>query len=314
VFLCVSLNPAVDKRLLVERLQPGSVNRVTDVIPAPGGKAAHVAMVLRTLGADPLWLGFAGGSTGTHLVDGLRAMAIRVQAVLTASSTRVNLELVDSGGVVTEILEPGQPVLAAELQQLQDAFESILKASGEKVTAILSGSLPGGVPQNYYARLIALGHRHGCRMLVDSSGESLKHALRERPDFVKPNQSEAEWLTGSLIDGARSADHVLQMLVREGARSAAISLGEKGLIWQPEKQPGALFATVPEVRARSSVGSGDATLAGFAFAAEQNLAPADTLKLAAACGAANCLADGPGRARAEDIEHLRKSIQVEVMR
>ena len=64
MFLCVSLNPAVDKRLRLERLQVGGVNRVNEAIPAPGGKAAHVAMTLKTLGADPLWLGFAGGATG----------------------------------------------------------------------------------------------------------------------------------------------------------------------------------------------------------------------------------------------------------
>ena len=72
MFLCVSLNPAMDKRLRLERLRLGDVNRATEDAPAPGGKAAHVAMVLKTLGADPVWLGFAGGATGKALIDGLR--------------------------------------------------------------------------------------------------------------------------------------------------------------------------------------------------------------------------------------------------
>ena len=78
MFLCVSLNPAIDKRLRLERLRVGDVNRATNACPAPGGKAAHVAMVLRTLGADPVWLGFAGGATGKQLVDGLQELSIRV--------------------------------------------------------------------------------------------------------------------------------------------------------------------------------------------------------------------------------------------
>ena len=95
MFLCVSLNPAIDKRLRLERLQHGRVNRASQVTPAAGGKAAHVAMVLRTLGADPLWLGFAGGPTGAALVEGLKAMSIRAEAVATANATRMNLEILE---------------------------------------------------------------------------------------------------------------------------------------------------------------------------------------------------------------------------
>src|SRR5258708_37092216 len=115
MFLCVSLNPAVDKRLRVERLQLGAVNRVLQVLPAPGGKASHVAMVLKTLGAEPVWLGFTGGSTGDELVHGLRALSIQVHAVATAVFTRMNLEIVDEGGQVTGILEPGSSGAPQEL-------------------------------------------------------------------------------------------------------------------------------------------------------------------------------------------------------
>src|ERR1700748_3480475 len=80
-FICVSLNPAIDKRLRLDALKPGRVNRATEAIPTPGGKAAHVAMVLRALGADPLWLGFAGGPNGDSLLQGLRDLSIRAEGV-----------------------------------------------------------------------------------------------------------------------------------------------------------------------------------------------------------------------------------------
>src|SRR3979490_334430 len=94
-FWCVSVNPAIDKRMRVSALMPGRVNRVSEMRPEPGGKAAHVAMVLRTLGANPLWFGFAGGSTGEQLLEGLRALHIRVQSVMVPTRTRVNLEIID---------------------------------------------------------------------------------------------------------------------------------------------------------------------------------------------------------------------------
>src|ERR1700737_3601715 len=109
-FWCVSANPAIDKRMRVSTLIPERVNRVNEVRAAPGGKAAHVAMVLRTLGADPLWIGFAGGPTGTQLLDGLMALGIRVQPVTANEDTRTNLEIIDDHNDVTELLEPGLPI------------------------------------------------------------------------------------------------------------------------------------------------------------------------------------------------------------
>jgi 1-phosphofructokinase family hexose kinase len=312
VFLCVSLNPAIDKRLMVRRLNRGHVNRATEVVPAPGGKAAHVAMVLRTLGEDPLWLGFAGGPTGTALVEGLSKLSIRAEAVATASATRMNLEILENDGTVTEILEPGQPVTREELERVRYAFEMALRGSAGKRTAILSGSLPSGVPEDYYRTLIEIGHQGGCKVFVDTSGEPLKQALKAQPDFVKPNQEEAEWLTGRAIDGPGSAGSVLKMIIGGGASAGAISLGSKGLFCQCGKDREVLFAKAPEMTGRSTVGSGDSTIAGFAFAEQQGLEPAESLRLAAACGAANCLAEGPGRARLEDIERLKKEIHTEI--
>lgn len=313
MFLCVSLNPAIDKRFRLERLQHGRVNRALEVTPAAGGKAAHVAMVLQTLGADPLWLGFAGGPTGTALVEGLQAMSIRAEAVATANATRTNLEILENDGTVTEMLEPGQPVTREELGRLRHAFELALRGSAGKMTAIVSGSLPAGVPEDYYATLVELGHQCACRVFVDTGGEPLRLALKAHPSFVKPNREEAESLSGCPIDGPSSAVTVLKRIIHEGARAGAISLGSAGLVWQNAKGNVAFFARAPEMMARSAVGSGDSTLAGFAFAADQGLEAEETLRLAAACGAANCIAEGPGRARSGDIERLKKEIHVEIL-
>ncbi len=313
MFLCVSLNPAIDKRLRLERLQHGRVNRAIEISQAPGGKAAHVAMVLRTLGADPLWMGFVGGPTGTALAEGLKALSIRVEVVPTAGATRMNLEILENEGPVTEILEPGEGISAGEMEKLQDVYVAALRKSAGKTTVILSGSLPPGMPENYYATLIEIGHQCGCRMFLDASGEPLRRALKAHPDFVKPNQEEAEWLTGRAIDGPGSAGSVLKMIISQGARAGAISLGPRGLLCQRAKDGEVLFARVPEMMARSAVGSGDSTMAGFVFAEQQGSEAAESLRLAVACGAANCLAEGPGRARANDIQRLKEEIHVEIV-
>ena len=313
MLVCVSLNPAIDKRLPLGVLQVGKVNRARKAEAAPGGKATHVATVLRTLGAEPLWLGFAGGATGEALVEGLRKMEIQVESVTIAGSTRTNLEICDDEANVTEILEPGPQIAPEELQKFEERFEEILARSTEIATVTLSGSLPLGVPNGYYANLIALAHKHRSRVFLDTSGEPLKLGLTACPDFVKPNKEEAEWLSGSIIQGPGSAVDVLHELLQIGAATGAISLGSDGLVWQSKKEERVLIAWVPKQDSRSCVGSGDATLAGFAFAAQRDLSSVDALRLAAACGVANCLTDGPGRARAVDIARLRKEIRIEAL-
>jgi len=314
MFLCVSLNPAIDKRLHLEGLQRGSVNRAREAVAAPGGKAAHVAMVLRALGAAPVWLGFAGGATGKELTQGLAELSIQVELVPISGSIRVNLEIIEDDGTVTEILEPGPGVTKAELRQLHEQLITVLDALAPKAaTVIFSGSLPKGAPCDCYAALTKAVHQRGGRVFLDTSGEALRNAVDARPDFVKPNQSEAESLSGSSIREPESAASVLQNLMRAGVAGGAISLGADGLVSAWKGSSEVLWARAPRQESRFSVGSGDASLAGFAFAAERGFGPVESVRLAAACGAANCLAERPGLARACDIERLRGHVEVDVV-
>jgi 1-phosphofructokinase family hexose kinase len=309
----VSLNPAIDKRLSLELLERGKVNRVIEATPEPGGKSLHVAMVLHTLGSKPLWIGFSGGATGKELVDGIQRMGIRTQAIEIERPTRTNLEILENDGTVTELLEPGPALTEGEQERLQRTYENTMRNAGPNGIAVLSGSLPLNVPSDFYSTLIRIGHQNGSRVFLDTSGEPLKQALNAGPDFVKPNQHEAEWLSESAIFDHHAAQIALEKILDAGARAAAVSLGAAGMVYQSSTDENAIFATVPSMAVRSTTGSGDAAMAGFVFASKQGLGAAETLRLAAACGTANCLADGPGKARAADIERLKGEIQIRVL-
>ena len=216
MFLCVSLNPAIDKRLRLERLRVGDVNRATNACPAPGGKAAHVAMVLKNFGSRSLWLGFAGGATGKQLIDGLQELSIRVQEIPTIACTRTNLEIVENDGGVTEILEPGQSITDDELRQCEKTLADLLNEASEQPTVIFSGSLPEGVPPDIYKTLIELAHDFDSRVFLDTSGDPFKFALAGNPDFVKPNRGEAESWSGQRIDNATSAKKDYRRHVERG--------------------------------------------------------------------------------------------------
>jgi 1-phosphofructokinase family hexose kinase len=312
-FWCVSLNPAIDKRMRMAQLIPGKVNRVRDGQAHPGGKAAHVAMSLRALGAKPLWLGFAGGSTGDELLRGLEDLGIQTQAVRVDQNTRVNLEIIADDGCVTEILDPGAPVAEKYWKVFSETFATLLSQEKRSGIVLASGSLPRGTATNAYAEIIEVAHRCGHKIFLDTSGEPMRLALSAGPDFVKPNREEAEWLIGEEIRDCRSAKAAVHRLIGLGARSAAVSLGHEGLVWRPAADQHFYHAQPPSISIKSSVGSGDAALAGFAYAAARQFDVEKTLRLATACGAANCLADAPGQLQETDVRAFEPQVRIETL-
>jgi len=313
MFICISPNPAIDKRLVVSSLVSGQVHRARAVESFPGGKATHVAMVLRTLGEAPQWIGLCGGSTGAELVSGLSALDILVHPVKTHQPTRTNLEIIEDNEAVTEILEPGCAPSVAELSDFETTCENLFPQKGEAVSVIFCGSLPAGAPSDLYARLIRRARENRCRTFLDTSGEPLRQALPARPHFVKPNREEATGVLGVTIDSLTAAVDAVRSLIRLGAHSAALSLGAQGLLFCPAENAPVLFAPPPRLSPRSSVGCGDSALAGIAHAISHGSTPEDTLRLGAACAAANCLADSPGAARLEGIRRFQNEIRLQTL-
>jgi 1-phosphofructokinase family hexose kinase len=313
MLVCISANPAIDRRLRLENIAVGEINRALSAQPFPGGKAAHVAMVAKVLGLDVMWVGFLGGAAGEQCESGLSAFGVPLTVVRTESETRANLELVSADGKVTEILEPGGAVTEGEVERLLTTCRDLFAESERGTQVALSGSLPPGAPSDFYAELIRLAHLYGCRTLLDSSGEALREGLNAAPDFVKPNRNEASAFTNRRIDSPTAALESTHMFFEAGAKSVAISLGGDGMIWQRTRVSDPFIAEPSLLANCSPVGCGDAALAGFAAAHERGLSDEETLRLATACGSANCLAQAPGRVDAGDVSRLVGEIRVRRM-
>jgi 1-phosphofructokinase family hexose kinase len=311
MIICVSANPAIDRRLQVESIAVGEVNRAVSVRPFPGGKAAHVAMVAKALAQEVTWVGFLGGATGEECENGLLALGIPLTVVRTRASTRANLELIARDGTVTEILEPGGGVTDGEVERLLSACRDLFAESVEGSQVALSGSLPPGAPSDFYAELIRLAHVYGCRVLLDTSGEALRQAVAAAPDLVKPNREEATWFSGRLVDSAEAVIEVTHEMIHAGARSVAVSLGADGITWERAGNPARLISRAPSINVRSTVGCGDAALAGFAVAHARGLSEEDALCLAVACGTANCLAESPGQVDPVAVDRVFQQVSVE---
>ncbi len=312
-FFCVSLNPAIDTRLILNGFLPGRVNRVAEVYRTPGGKAAHVAMALKGLGATPTWIGFSGGATGDELLAGLRLLEIETIAVSTGQSSRVNLEILDTQGEVTEILEPGGMMAQSEWSEFQEVSAGAFQLVADKKIAVISGSLPPGIPTEACAALVSSAQSANCLALVDSSGWPLSKALAAGPDLVKINREEAEFVTQVAIRDPNSAAQAARKLLDLGANSAVVSLGDRGLVGVQKHDRLEIHAWTAPLRPKSTVGCGDSTLAGLAFAAATGLSFERSLALAVACGTSNCLAAFPGRISREDVSRIEQGVHIELL-
>jgi 1-phosphofructokinase family hexose kinase len=311
MLICVSPNPAIDRRLRLESIAVGGVNRALSAQPFPGGKAAHVAMAARALGEEVMWLGFLGGAAGEECERGLSDLGIPVTIVRTRAETRANLEIIADDGTVTEILEPGGGVTDGEVERLLTACAEIFAEGGEGSQVALSGSLPPGAPADFYAELIRLAHAYGCRALLDTSGAALRQGLEAAPDLVKPNREEAAWFAGHAVRDLGAAAEVAQRMLEAGARSVCVSLGAEGVVWQRDETSAPLVAQPPAIAGRSTVGCGDAALAGFAVAHARGLCDEVAVGLAVACGSANCLASAPGLIDAREVERIARQVSVQ---
>jgi tagatose 6-phosphate kinase len=309
----VSLNPAIDTRLILSGFLPGRVNRVEEVYQTPGGKAAHVAMALKGLGVTPTWIGFSGGATGRELLAGLRLLGIETISISTGQPTRVNLEIVDTRGEVTEVLEPGGTITQSEWSELQQACAGAFQLAASKRIALISGSLPPGAPVEAYAALVSAARTANCLAFIDSSGIPLSKGLAAGPDLVKINREEAESVTQVAIHDPNSAAQAARRLLDLGANSAAVSLGDGGLVGVRKHDQPAIHAWTTPLHPKSTVGCGDAAFAGLAFAAATDLSFGQSLALAAACGTANCLAALPGRIAREDVLRIEQGVHIELL-
>lgn len=295
----VTLNPALDAGLSVERMTPGDKLRSGPPTLEPGGGGINVARALARLGglARALWL--CGGAEGQRLATLLDGEALSHEAFPCAAETRRNLHIeARATGELFRITVRGDAVTAAELATLAHRVESL-----DDITwLVLSGSLPPGLPTDTWACL-ADRAAEGTRVILDSSGEALRAGLRGRVFLVKPNARELEQLAGRELKTRAGRVAAARALIAAGrVEVVAVSLGSAGLLLVTHDDD--IDIAAPTVEAVSAVGAGDSTVAGIVHGLAQGRSLEEALRYGAAAGAAAVLTPGTGLCRREDTERL----------
>jgi 1-phosphofructokinase len=253
-----TVNPSVDRTLEISELVRGAVIRAPRTRVDGGGKGVNVTRALAGNGHLSVAVLPSGGAEGAQLMALLEAEQLLVRPVPIAGSIRANVTIVEPDGTTTKINEPGPTLSGAEVASLTD---TLLEATSGADWAVLSGSLPPGAPADLYATLTTRLHAHGVRVAIDADGPGLTATFVGGPDVVKPNQRELAEASGLPVNSLADALAAVDRIRAAGARTVLASLGADGALLVDDT--GAYHASAEVSAHRSTVGAGDATLAGF---------------------------------------------------
>lgn len=303
----VTMNAAIDKTYYLPKLEIGRAMRVTSALVDAGGKGINVARVLRQLGLDVTATGFVGGYNGAYIERELQSTGIEPDFVRVAGESRLALNFIDeSTGQSTEFIEPGPAIGESAVMELRDKVRAAARRSA---LVCFSGSMPAGVPADLYRELIGIARHEGATVLLDASGEPLRHGVRAAPDVIKPNEEEAAQLFGVRTGREDEMRRAMARLAEEyGIPCVCVSLGARGSL----ALAGGRFyrLRLPEQKVVNAVGSGDAYLAGLAAGMARGWPLRDSLRLAAAAGTANALHRRAGYVEPDVVARLFELVEL----
>lgn len=284
----VTLNPAIDKTVVIENLNPGSVNRVTSVREDPGGKGINVSKCLKNLGLTSTAVMILAGNAGDRLEQMLQALEIPVLQLRAEGQNRINLKIIDPVKKEnTDINEPGPEVSEELLEQLKLAIGHCVQPED---IVILSGSLPAGVDRGLYGAWITYFRSLGACVYLDADGEPMHNGMAALPYMIKPNDAELAALVGKSSLTTEEMLQEGQRLHNTGIEEVVISLGGDGALFI--NRDGVFRAEGLQVEVQSTVGAGDSVVAAMAYGYAKKLAREEKIRLSVAMGAASVMQSG----------------------
>ncbi len=302
----VALNPAIDQTVTLDRLDPGAVIRAHATRQDPGGKAVNVASCLADWGSKVVVTGLLGRDNAASFEQLFEAKGIADRMIRVAGATRTNIKILEGDGRTTDVNLPGFQARPEDTKAVFNQLDTV--AAGDVV--VVSGSQPPGLADDTTARLVADLAGRGARVVLDVSGAPLAQALAgaAMPFAVKPNRHELEELVGHPLPDQAALVAAAASLLARGIRLVAVSLGADGALFLDAE--GGVTAHPVALATGSSVGAGDAMVAGITAALAEGLALPDLARQATAFAGAKLTRAGPHLPPADQVRALAAQVRI----
>lgn len=304
----VTLNPALDRSIVVEHLMEDDTTRILDETHYAAGKGIDVSRVIRELGGQSVALGLVGGYDGLHLEGLLINAGVMTDFTRISQETRTNIILREkSTGRQFMISASGPEVDATEIGRF---YQQVLQIQGMDYL-VMSGSLPRGVSPNLYGQLILAGKKKNAFIFLDSDGEALKESVAYQPTGIKPNIHELSRLVGRELKHETDILAACEEIHQKGIQYILASRGKDGLILSTADQK--IKAVALPVETESPVGAGDSAAAGFILAHSQGQSLKECVRYACAAGTAAVQTPGTELCHRADVERLLSVVTVTLL-
>jgi 6-phosphofructokinase 2 len=302
----VTMNPAVDASASTDRVATDEKLRCGPLEREPGGGGINVARAVGKLGGEALAVYPAGGPMGQLLGELLDREPVRHHRVAISGSTRENVTIRESGsGRQYRFVMPGPELDQAEWETV---LERVAGLDPGPDFVVGSGSLPGGVPDDFFARLAETSQSRGARFVLDTSGDALREGLSEAVFLVKPNLRELGQIAGRDVAEDPEQERAATAIIEAGhAEVVVVSLGGAGVLLVTGS--GSERIPAPTVPIRSKVGAGDSTVAGIVLGLARGMEMEDAVRFGVAAGAAAVMTPGSELCRRDDTERLYDRIR-----
>lgn len=303
------MNPAIDRTIAVDRLAFDDRAYILSSKDSPGGRGINAASVIHSFGGKTLAIFPAGGERGARFEHSMRECGFSIATVPIRNDIRLNFTIVDRHGLTVKLNELGPRLDRGELASIEGTVEAQLASVS---WLMLCGSLPPGVPADFYAQLIARAKKKGVKTLLDTDGEPLTRGVEAGPTVVTPNQQEAERLLHTVLLTRSHSLSAVRRIQAMGAESVVLSLGSRGAVgavaWKGVDQ--LWEATPPRIEAISPIGAGDAMAAALAWSLHNGDDFPEALSWGVATGSASAQLPGMQFATLDQAAELHGDVDL----
>ena len=305
LILTLTMNPAIDRTIAVDRLAFDDRAYILSSKDSPGGRGINASRVIHSFGGETIAIIPAGGDRGARFEQYMIDCGFPITTVPIRNDVRTNLTITDRHGLTIKLNEIGPRLDRGEISSVEGTVDKLLAGAS---WLMLCGSLPPGVPSDFYAQLIVRARRKNVKTLLDTDGEALAHGIEAKPTIVTPNQQEAERLLNTVLltrSQSLAAAHRIESL---GAESVVLSLASRGaiavsknLVWE---------AVPPRVDAISPIGAGDALAAAVLWSLDRGDQFSEAVKWGVAAGTASAKLPGVNFATLEQAREVHAEVEL----